>query len=230
RQYLRRRHQSGRVAVEELLRNRTQPPHWAGAAEPRKPLRPVPAGRPLFRRSGLVEDVAFAFDGAEQVAGARFLEPGAQPLHPDVDRAQVIRIATLAERFDDLAAADHSVRVLDEVPQQAETFLAERDQAPAPARLDRADIERESAEFDDALRVARNPLAMQDEHAVEDRATSGRADHIVVGAGTDRAAAVLGVVMLEYQRDVHIGRAAVHAQAAAHLEAGQLGDDPVDKR
>src|SRR5688500_644960 len=70
---------------------------------------------------------------------------------------------------------------------------------------------------------------MEHEDAVEDRLAADRSDHVIVGPGTHGPAPVLEIVVLEHHRDMRPGRATVGAQAAAHLEPGELRNDPVDE-
>lgn len=70
---------------------------------------------------------------------------------------------------------------------------------------------------------------MQRQHPVEHRSAGQRPDHVVISSGTERAAAVFRIILLEHHGDMRVRGALVGAQPTAQLQPGQIGQHPVDK-
>ena len=141
----------------------------------------------------------------------------------------VNRRFALAQTVDEVGAAAHPVGVLSKVAQQAKLVGTQGNPHPIPPRHKGDQVDHQRPCIYRAGRLPFHALRLQRQHPVEHRGPVERADHVVIRPRLERAAAILGVVLVEHHGHMCIGGARIGAQAATHLESGKVVHHPIDK-
>jgi len=225
---------------------RPRPPREHGDARARAPARlcardrrrgprrrpdPAPAARLILlgRVAGRFEGVAGRADGPDQIVLALAVERLAEPPDVDVDGALVDIGIVAPHRVDELVAREHPPGMLHQEPEEAELGRAERDRAAAARHLELGEIHLDVADPEPLVGDRRPRTAQHRADAGDDLGRRERLRHVVVGAGVEPAHAVALLATRRQDDDRHVPRLGPAPDLAAHLDAGQERQHPVEK-